>query len=124
MEGNNYFKCVLKGTAGTLLFTFVGIVILSFSMTKLVFSKHVFNVLYVIISLTSLSIGALIAAREKKSKGMLVGIGVTICYYVIIYIFYGIMNGRMTFNIYEMLQFVAALVIGGLGGVLGVNLQD
>ena len=124
MEDNNYFKCVLKGTAGTLLFTLIGIVILSFSMTKLVFSKQIFNVLYVIISLSSISIGAIIAARKKKSKGMLVGFGVTICYYVIIYIFYGIVNGGLTFNMFEMLQFAAALVIGGLGGVLGVSLQE
>ncbi|MDU6541364.1 TIGR04086 family membrane protein [Clostridium sp.] len=124
MENNNYFKCVLKGTVGTLLFTFSGIVVLSFLMTKLVFSKHMFNVLYLVISLISLAIGAMIAAKKKQSKGLLVGFGVTVFYFVIIYIVCLIMNGGFSFNMFELFKLVAALIVGGLGGVLGVNMQE
>ena len=119
MENNNYFKCVLKGTVGTLLFTFSGIVVLSFLMTKLVFSKHMFNVLYLVISLISLAFGAMIAAKKKQSKGLLVGFGVTVFYSVIIYIVCLIMNGGFSFNMFELFKLVAAL-----GGVLGVNMQE
>ncbi|EDT75110.1 MULTISPECIES: TIGR04086 family membrane protein [Clostridium] len=124
MENNNYFKCVLKGTVGTLLFTFSGIVVLSFLMTKLVFSKHMFNVLYLVISLISLAFGAMIAAKKKQSKGLLVGFGVTVFYSVIIYIVCLIMNGGFSFNMFELFKLVAALIVGGLGGVLGVNMQE
>lgn len=122
MENNNYFKCVLKGTVGTLLFTFIGIVVLSCLMTKLVFSRQIFNMLYLVISLISIAAGALIAARKNKSRGMLVGFGVTIFYFVIIYIFCSIVNGGFSFNMYEFFKLVAALIIGGLGGILGVNM--
>lgn len=124
MENNNYFKCVLKGTVGTLLFTFSGIVVLSFLMTKLVFSKHMFNVLYLVISLISLAFGAMIAAKKKQSKGLLVGFGVTVFYSVIIYIVCLIINGGFSFNVFELFKLVAALIVGGLGGVLGVNMQE
>ena len=124
MEKNNYFKCVLKGTVGALLFTFIGIVILSCLMTKLVLSRQMFNVMYLIISLVSLTFGAVIAARKKKSKGMFVGVGVTIFYYVIIYIICNITSGGFTFNMFELFKFIAALIIGGLGGVFGVNMQQ
>ena len=124
METNNYFKCVLKGTVGTLLFTFSGIVVLSFLMTKLVFSKHMFNVLYLVISLISLAFGAMIAAKKKQSKGLLVGFGVTVFYSVIIYIVCLIINGGFSFNMFELFKLVAALIVGGLGGVLGVNMQE
>lgn len=124
MENNNYFKCVLKGTVGTLLFTFSGIVVLSFLMTKLVFSKHMFNVLYLVISLISLAFGAMIAAKKKQSKGLLVGFGVTVFYFVIIYIVCLIINGGFSFNMFELFKLVAALIVGGLGGVLGVNMQE
>ena len=119
MENNNYFKCVLKGTVGTLLFTFSGIVVLSFLMTKLVF-----NVLYLVISLISLAFGAMIAAKKKQSKGLLVGFGVTVFYSVIIYIVCLIINGGFSFNMFELFKLVAALIVGGLGGVLGVNMQE
>ncbi|ENZ33250.1 hypothetical protein HMPREF1084_01718 [Clostridium butyricum 60E.3] len=124
MENNNYFKCVLKGTVGTLLFTFSGIVVLSFLMTKLVFSKHMFNVLYLVISLISLAFGAMIAAKKKQSKGLLVGFGVTVFYSVIIYIVCLIINGGFSFNMFELFKLVAALIVGGLGGALGVNMQE
>lgn len=124
MENNNYFKCVLKGTVGTLLFTFSGIVVLSFLMTKLMFSKHMFNVLYLVISLISLAFGAMIAAKKKQSKGLLVGFGVTVFYSVIIYIVCLIINGGFSFNMFELFKLVAALIVGGLGGVLGVNMQE
>ena len=124
MENNNYFKCVLKGTVGSLLFTFSGILVLSFLMTKLVFSKHMFNVLYLVISLISLAFGAMIAAKKKQSKGLLVGFGVTVFYSVIIYIVCLIMNGGFSFNMFELFKLVAALIVGGLGGVLGVNMQE
>ena len=124
MENNNYFKCVLKGTVGTLLFTFSGIVVLSFLMTKLVFSKHMFNVLYLVISLISLAFGAMIAAKKKQSKGLLVGFGVTVFYSVIIYIVCLIINGGFSFNMFELFKLVAALIVGGLGGVLGVDMQE
>lgn len=124
MENNNYFKCVLKGTVGTLLFTFSGIVVLSFLMTKLVFSKHMFNVLYLVISLISLAFGTMIAAKKKQSKGLLVGFGVTVFYSIIIYIVCLIINGGFSFNMFELFKLVAALIVGGLGGVLGVNMQE
>ena len=124
MENNNFFKCVLKGTVGTLLFTFSGIVVLSFLMTKLVFSKHMFNVLYLVISLISLAFGAMIAAKKKQSKGLLVGFGVTVFYSVIIYIVCLIINGGFSFNMFELFKLVAALIVGGLGWVLGVNMQE
>lgn len=124
MENNNYFKCVLKGTVGAILLTFIGIVILSGFMTKFVFSRHMFNVLYMVISLVSLAYGALIAARKKKSKGMFVGSSVTIFYFAIIYIVCSIINGGVNFNMLELFKFIASLIIGALGGVLGVNMQE
>ena len=123
MEDNNYFKCILKGTVGTLLFSFIGIIILSFMMTKLVFSKQIFNLIYVIISLVSLALGSIIAAKKKKSKGMLVGIGVAITYTVIIYILCALLDESIKFNSFELFRFISTLIVGGLGGVFGVNMS-
>ena len=69
MENSKYFKSVLKGTTGSLIFSFIGITLLSLMMTKLVFSKGIFNMIYVIISLCSLSLGAIIGARKNETKG-------------------------------------------------------
>ena len=122
MENNNYFKCILKGTIGTLLFNFIGIVILSSIMTKLTLTKNIFNVIYLIISLVSLACGAMIAARKRKSKGFYVGFGVTIFYCVTVYLIYTIVNGGYTFTGFELFKIIVSFIVGGLGGVLGVNM--
>ena len=77
-----------------------------------------------VISLISLAFGAMIAAKKKQSKGLLVGFGVTVFYSVIIYIVCLIINGGFSFNMFELFKLVAALIVGGLGGVLGVNMQE
>ena len=122
MEKNNYLTCVIKGTAGTLLFNFMGIAMLSCFMTKIVLTKQMFNVVYLIISFVSLAFGSIIAARKKKSKGLFVGLGVTIFYFVTVYLVCGIVNGNFTLNGFSLFKFVVSLIIGALGGILGVNL--
>ena len=42
MENSKYFKSVVKGTIGTIIFSFIGIAVLSLLMTKLVFSTRYF----------------------------------------------------------------------------------
>ena len=122
MEKNNYLTSVIKGTAGTLLFNFMGIAILSCFMTKISLNKQMFNVVYLIISFVSLAFGSIIAARKKKSKGLFVGLGVTIFYFVTVYLVCGIVNGNFTLNGFSLFKFVVSLIIGALGGILGVNL--
>ena len=122
MEKNNYLTSVIKGTAGTLLFNFMGIAILSCFMTKISLNKQMFNVVYLIISFVSLAFGSIIAARKKKSKGLFVGVGVTIFYFVTVYLVCGIVNGNFTLNGFSLFKFVVSLIIGALGGILGVNL--
>lgn len=124
MDGNNYLKCILKGIIGTLLFSLIGIVILSFIMSKAVFSKQIFNLIYIIISLVSLAFGSMIAAKKKKSKGMLVGIGVAMLYIIVIYLFCTLFSGGFKFSSFEVIRFIAILIVGALGGVFGVNMGD
>jgi putative membrane protein (TIGR04086 family) len=122
MENNKYVKSVIKGTIGTIIFSFIGIAVLSMLMTKLVFSQSIFNMVYVIISLCSLSLGAIIGAKKNQAKGWLVGFGVALGYYVVLFILSSSFNGEMTFKIFDLTKLVITLAIGTLSGMLGINL--
>lgn len=122
MENNQYLRSVLKGTVGSIILCLIGVVVLSGLMTKLVFSKGIFNMLYVIISLVSLSIGAVIGAKRNESKGWLVGFGVAIGYYIVLFILSGVFGGGISFGIFDLAKLGIALVIGTLAGMLGINL--
>jgi len=122
MENSKYFKSVLKGTIGTIILSFIGIAVLSMLMTKLVFSKGVFNMVYVIISLCSLSLGAIIGAKKNEAKGWLVGFGVALGYYVVLFILSSSFSGEITFKLFDLTKLIIALAVGTLAGMLGINL--
>ena len=122
MENNKYFKSVIKGTVGTIILSFIGITVLSMLMTKLVFSNSIFNMAYVIISLCSLSLGAIIGAKKNEAKGWLVGFGVALCYYIVLFILSSIFGGQITFKLFDFTKLVIALAVGTLAGMLGINL--
>jgi putative membrane protein (TIGR04086 family) len=122
MENNKYLKSVVKGTVGTLIFSFIGIAFLSILMTKLVFSKGIFNMIYVIISLCSICLGAIIGAKKNESRGWLVGFGVALGYYLVLFILSSCFSGEIAFKLFDFLKLVIALTVGTLAGMLGINL--
>lgn len=122
MENSKFFKSVLKGTTGSLIFSFIGIAVLSLLMTKLVFSKGIFNMIYVIISLCSLSLGAIIGAKKNESKGWLVGFGVAIGYYLVLFALSSSFSSEITFEFFDLAKLAIALAVGTLAGMLGINL--
>lgn len=122
MENSKYFKSVVKGTLGTIILSFIGISVLSLLMTKLVFSKGIFNMIYVIISLCSISLGAIIGARKNETKGWLVGFGVALGYYLVLFIISSSFSGEITFKLFDLTKLVIALTVGTLAGMLGINL--
>ena len=122
MENSKFLKSVLKGTTGSLIFSFIGIAILSLLMTKLVFSKGIFNMIYVIISLCSLSLGAMIGAKKNESKGWLVGLGVAIGYYLVLLVLSSSFSSETTFKLFDFAKLGIMLAVGTLAGMLGINL--
>ena len=122
MENSKYFKSVLKGTTGSLIFSFIGITLLSLMMTKLVFSKGIFNMIYVIISLCSLSLGSIIGAKKNESKGWLVGFGVAIGYYLVLFALSRNFSSETTFKLFDLAKLGIMVAVGTLAGMLGINL--
>lgn len=122
MENAKYLKSVAKGTIGTVILSFIGVAVLSLLMTKLSFSKGIFNAIYVIISLCSLSLGAVIGAKKNESKGWLVGFGVAIGYYLVLFILTSCFSGELVFNLFDFVKLIIALAVGTLAGMLGINL--
>lgn len=122
MENTKYFRSVVKGTLGTLIFSFIGVAVLSVLMTKLAFSKGIFNAVYAIISLCSLSLGAIIGAKRNESKGWLVGFGVALGYYMVLFILASCFSGELVFKLFDLVKLTIALAVGTLAGMLGINL--
>lgn len=122
MEENNYFRSVLKGTVGAITFSLIGIIILSQVMTKFKVSSSIRSMILVITVLISLSIGSIVAAKKNGSKGMLVGCGVGLSFYMVYFISASILNGSVLFSIFDLGKLAVLIIIGALAGVLGINI--
>ncbi len=122
MEKGKYFKSIVKGGAFALLLSFICVVVLSGVMVKITFDKSVYNVIYVVISLAGLSIGSIIGAKKNGCRGWLVGAGVALCYYIILYLICSIISGTWSLNSFEGVKLVCCIIVGILSGMLGINL--
>lgn len=122
MESNNYVKSVFKGLFGAIILSLIGVIILSIFMKVIDFTPSIFSMLYVIISLVSLAIGSIIGAKANSSKGWLVGLGVGLGYYLVLFILSSYIGGTITFKIFDVAKFAISMVIGLLAGMLGINL--
>ncbi|GAA0077838.1 TIGR04086 family membrane protein [Clostridium sp. CTA-5] len=122
MESNNYVKSVFKGLFGAIILSLIGVIILSIFMKVIDFTPSIFSMLYVIISLVSLAIGSIIGAKANSSKGWLVGLGIGLSYYLVLFILSSYIGGAITFKIFDVAKFAISMVIGLLAGMLGINL--
>ena len=123
MEENNYFRSVMKGTVGAIIFSLVGIIILSAIMTTCKVSSNIRSMIIVITVLISLSIGSIVAAKKNGSKGMLVGICVGAEFYCIYFITASVLGGSLIFSVYELGKLSIIMIVGALSGILGVNIN-
>ncbi|AOR23068.1 TIGR04086 family membrane protein [Clostridium taeniosporum] len=121
-SNNNYLRSVCKGSIGAIILSFIGIIILSLFMKIIEFTPNIFNMIYVIISLISLAIGAIIGAKTNQSKGWLVGLGIGMVYYIALFIISSYISGAVTFKIFDLAKFTISMAVGLLAGMLGINL--
>ncbi|MBE6062893.1 MAG: TIGR04086 family membrane protein [Clostridium butyricum] len=122
MEHNKFFESVIKGTIGTIIFSLVGIIILSAIMTKCKVSSNIRSMVIVITVLLSLSAGSITAARKNGAKGMLVGMCVGFVFYGVYFLSVSILGASLSFTVYELIKMVILIMTGALSGILGVNL--
>lgn len=122
MEKRKYYKSVCKGIAGAMILCLFGFTILSVVITRVDISKGMYNLIYTIIALLSLSTGAVVGAKKNKCKGWLVGAGIAIGYYFILFFTASILKNGFDFQYIDFIKLAAVMFIGIVSGILGVNL--
>ena len=72
-ENRSFVKSVLKGWIGAVLLTFMLMLILSLAMIKFELNDNIYSIIFTVITVVSLVIGAVLAARNNGEKGWLTG---------------------------------------------------
>ena len=79
----------------------------------------------VIITITGVSIliGSSISSLKIKKKGIVNGMCVAILYLGSFYILSSIVLCGFYLNLYSIINILAGITLGGIGGIIGVNLR-
>ena len=122
MQIKIFFKNVIKGVLYALSMAIILSLILAVVMSKIDFNESVLNVIYVIISCSSLVIGAIVSVKLHGSRGWILGLLVGIIYYIALYLIGIILGGDAHFSMYEFYRLLMSIGVGTLAGMLGINL--
>lgn len=118
---NKFLVSVSKGIASSLFICITSIFLLSAVMSKFTVKIGILNAVYVIISLLSLTLGAVIAARSNNNKGWMTGLVVAIGYYIMIFLISGFLFRSVEFGCMEIIKLFGSIAVGILAGMLGIN---
>ncbi|WP_244833264.1 TIGR04086 family membrane protein [Clostridium sp. BJN0001] len=118
---NKFIISVSKGIASSIFICAISIFFLSAVMSKFTIKVGILNAVYVIISLLSLTLGAVIAARNNNNKGWMTGLVVAIGYYIMIFLISAFLYRSIEFGSMEIIKLFGSIAVGILAGMLGIN---
>lgn len=103
----------------TLILLFVLSMILSFSNV----SENIMGISIIFISSFSILIGAFLASKKIKEKGIIFGSILGLTYMLVLYLISSIINANFALTLNALYMFLGGTIGGAIGGILGVNLK-
>lgn len=122
MEGSsNSLVKILKGSAISIITTLILLIIFSLVLTYTNINESTMPTVIIIITAVSILIGSQIATGNIKKNGILNGVIVGLIYVLFLYILSSIVTKNFSLNNYSIIMILVSLLIGGIGGIIGVN---
>lgn len=120
---NSNMNNIAKGIVISLIFTFISLIILSAVLTYTSVSENIGNSAIIVINGVSILIGSGIVTKNQKSKGILKGGLCGLCYIAIIYVISSLVSLDFSLNTSSIIMITISIIAGGIGGIIGVNLN-
>lgn len=112
---------ILKGSIIAMVATIILLIIFAALLTYTNINENTMPTVIIIITALSILIGSQIATSKIKKNGILNGALVGLIYIAFLYIMSGLITKNFSLNNYSIIMIVTSLLIGGLGGIIGVN---
>lgn len=121
-NSNNIIKLV-KGATIAIISTIVFLIIFSIILSYSKVQESTIPVITIIISSVSVLIGGSLTSSNIRKNGMITGGTVGIIYILVIYILSSIITKNFLLNTYSLIMIISSILLGGIGGILGVNIK-
>lgn len=119
-NSNSIFD-ILKGTAISIVATLILLIIFSAILTYTSVNESTMPVVIIIVSALSILLSSQLTTAKIKKNGIVNGILVGGLYFAFLYIISSIISKNFSMNNYSIIMMATSIVLGGLGGIIGVN---
>ena len=126
MEGsinNNYILNILKGVGIAFVFTIVSLSVFSCLLVFTSLSENLMQPVVIVITAVSILIGSSISCLRVKKNGILNGLCIGAIYFITLYLISSIFWVGFSLNLKAILMVSLGTVIGGIGGIIGINFK-
>lgn len=119
---NGSFYSIAKGYLIALLLSIICILIYAAVLVNTSIQENTISTVIIIISGISILVGSSISSLKIKKKGIINGICVGGLYFISLYILSSIALCGFYFNISSIIMILVGMILGGIGGIIGVNI--
>lgn len=119
-SSNSIIK-ILKGSAISMITTLILLIIFSILLTFTNINERTMPTVIIMITALSILLGSQITTLKIKKNGIINGMAVGGTYMITLYFISSIVSKNFSLNKYSIIMMATGLLIGGLGGMIGVN---
>lgn len=123
LEKNNNIIVILKGYLYSMVITCVFLFIYASILVNTKIGENTINIVVISITTVSILIGSSFSCIRVKKNGILNGICIGGLYFITLYLLSSLLYVGFSFNIRSIVMILTGISIGGIGGIIGVNLK-
>lgn len=118
----NYILPIIKGSFWGVAFSLLCILIFAFILKYTTLSESTIQPINQVIKGISLLVACFVASRKINKKGWLVGILIGLCYTLLTFIIFSILNGGFSFGLPLLFDTLFGTIGGLIAGIICISL--
>ncbi len=122
-NSTNNIVGIFKGSVISILLTMILLMAFSAILTYTNVNESTMPTVIIIITAFSILLGSQITTRKIKKNGIVNGALVGIIYILCLYLISSFVTNNFALGHYSIIMIITSILIGGLGGIIGVNLK-
>lgn len=120
-NSSNSVVRILKGSAIAIVVSLILLMIFAAMLTYTNINENTMPTVIIIVTALSILIGSEISTSKIRKNGILNGAIVGGIYILLLYLISSIVTKNFSLNNYSIIMIATSIIIGGIGGIIGVN---
>lgn len=120
-NNSNGIVIILKGSLISIISTIVLLMIFAAVLTYSNINENSMPTVIIVVTALCILVGSQITTSKIKRNGIVNGALVGAIYILALYLISSIISKDFSLNIYSIIMMATSILIGGIGGIIGVN---